>query len=640
MILLTAHNLLRQFDTDPVFRDVTFTVETGEKIGLVGPNGCGKTTLMGILARHETADVGTVDIHKTAEVELLEQITEFSDQQTLLDTVKEGLAHLYELQDQAHDLADAMAQADAGQLDRLQKQYDAVQHELDRHDAYQIDHRVEEVLHGLGFTEEEYDRPITTFSGGQQNRAILGRLLLAAPDLMLLDEPTNHLDIAATEWLEGFLARSSQAVLVVSHDRYFLDSVTQRTLELFGGQLHDYKGNFSAYWRQRDERHEVLRRTHKKQQEFIAKTEDFIRRNKYGQKHAQAADRVKKLERLERVELPQDFQELHMSFATPSRTGDWVIDAIEVEQGFDEPLIEDFTLRIHRGDRIGILGPNGSGKTTLLRTLIGELPPKEGEIRLGTGVEIGYFDQQLTSVDPREPAVEAVRPPNNPEMKPGELRKLLARFGVRGDLALQTVDAMSGGEKTKVALARLAAMNVNLLILDEPTNHLDFWACASLEETLKDYAGTILFVSHDRYFINRVATNVIVLEPNRWRYHEGNYNDYQHFLKATGADTSLDGDISADFPSEASASDTKHKDQSTKSPAPKPKRKFPYRKATEIEADVLALEMQINDLEQDLVDPDVLRDGGRIKQVQMDYEQAQDRLDELMEHWEEAIEMN
>ncbi|REJ81819.1 MAG: ABC transporter ATP-binding protein, partial [Planctomycetota bacterium] len=412
---------------------------------------------------------------------------------------------------------------------------------------------------------------------------------------MLLDEPTNHLDIATTEWLEGFLIRSRQAVIVVSHDRYFLDRVTQRTVEIYRGGVNEYTGNFSAYWRQRKERHELQQRTYEKQQEFIARTEDFIRRNAYGQKHAQAKDREKKLERLERVAPPPGIDEPPITFPKPTRTGDWVLRCEGLSKSFsgngDEngPLFDDLHLQVDRGDRLAIFGPNGSGKTTLVRILTGELSPDTGQVRQGTGVRIayfdqqltsidpelsavdavrpvhdpsvtpgelrkllarfgvrgdlalqtvgamsGYFDQQLTSIDPELSAVDAVRPVHDPSVTPGELRKLLARFGVRGDLALQTVGAMSGGEKTRVALAKLASAEPNVLILDEPTNHLDFWSAAALEQALGDYPGTAIVVSHDRFFLDRVATKMLVLEHGGWRLFEGNYSDYLHLSKVPG----------------------------------------------------------------------------------------------------------
>ncbi|MCH7990431.1 MAG: ABC-F family ATP-binding cassette domain-containing protein, partial [Planctomycetes bacterium] len=379
MILLSVRELTRQFDAEPVFRNVGFTVRQGERIGLVGTNGSGKTTLLNILAGLDHADSGEIEKHSSTEIALLEQETDFAPDQTLIEEARSGLAHLYQLQTEAEELADEISvEQDSAIQKQLQKRFDHIQQELHRLDAYNIDHRVDEVLTGLGFQNEEYERPLRSFSGGEQNRALLARMLLRAPNLMLLDEPTNHLDIEATEWLEGYLSRCKQGIILVSHDRYFLDRVTTRILELSGGTLSDYPGNFSAYWNQREERNKVAHRTWEKQQEFIAKTEDFIRRNKYGQKHAQASDRVKKLERLERVELPTEIQTSAMRFGEPTRTGDWVIDAVDLSKGFAEPLFTDFTLRVNRGDRIGILGPNGSGKTTLLRTILGELEPDSG----------------------------------------------------------------------------------------------------------------------------------------------------------------------------------------------------------------------------------------------------------------------
>ncbi|MEX2286419.1 MAG: ABC-F family ATP-binding cassette domain-containing protein, partial [Planctomycetaceae bacterium] len=522
MILLSARDLSRQFGAQPVFRHVEFDVRAGEKIGLVGPNGSGKTTLLNILAGRDDADEGAVELRPSCDIVLLEQQPDFPPGQTLIDEARLGLDHLYRLQREAVELAELIANETEGDdLRRHQRRYDQIQHELERHDAYHVEHRVEEVLTGLGFAEQDYGRPLVQFSGGQQNRALLARMLLHEPDLMLLDEPTNHLDISATEWLEGYLLKSRQAMLVVSHDRYFLDRVTNRTLEIVQGKVTSYSGNFSAYRKQREERDKVLRRTYERQQEFVAKTEDFIRRNKYGQKSNQAHDREKKLSRLEEVERPREEAAPAMHFGEAARAGDWVIDAVGLWKGFGTPLICDFTLRIARGDRVGILGPNGSGKTTLLRTLIGDLQPDRGSVRLGTGVEIGYFDQQLNSVPADATAIDAVRPPGDMSFTPAVARHHLARFGVRGETALQTVAQMSGGEKSKVALARLAALDVNLLVLDEPTNHLDLWARESLEEALKEFEGTLLFVSHDRYFIDRVAEHVIVLEDDGWRYHAG-----------------------------------------------------------------------------------------------------------------------
>jgi len=655
MLLLAARDLARQFDVDPVFRNVSLEVRAGEKIGLVGPNGCGKTTLLHILAGVDEPDVGTVERHPTTTFGLLEQEAEFTPERTLRAEVQDGLAPLYRLQAEAHELADKLAQTrDPGELARIQKRYDELHQHLDRLDAYHVEHRVDEVLHGLGFDARDYDRPLNTFSGGQQNRALLGRLLLAAPDVLLLDEPTNHLDIAAMEWLEDFLKRSSQAVVVVSHDRFFLDRLTNRTIEVYRGGINDYTGNFSAYWSQREERHKVLWRTYEKQQEFIEKTKDFIARNAYGQKSTQAKDREKKLERVELVELPPDFDVPPISFPKPTRTGDWVFRVEDVSKSFERvdasrsavpaeqrgvgeaavrPLFADVTFQVDRGDRLAIFGPNGSGKTTLLRILLGELKATTGAIRHGTNVSVAYFDQQLTSVDPEVSAIEAVRPLHDPSVTPGQLRSLLARFGIKGELALQTVGAMSGGEKTRVALARLATAEPNVLVLDEPTNHLDFWSAAALEETLRTYDGTVVFVSHDRYFLDQVATRVLVLTADRYDVYDGNYSDYQYFVKATREGSST-------TPAKPAREPLSEKKSAAADAKPQRKRMFPYRKVEDIEANIAATEALIAELHARMVDPLVLRDGGRMRKSTQELEAAETKLAQLMEHWEEASELN
>jgi ATP-binding cassette, subfamily F, member 3 len=640
MILLSLQDVFRQFDADPVLRGISFEIRPGERVGLVGPNGAGKTTLMRILAGMDHPDKGEVTQHRSADVALLEQEADYSSERTVLDEAREGLSALYALQRESAELASAIsAEADPAQIARLQKRFDAVQSELDRLDAHNIDHRVDEVLHGLGFSTAEFAQPLSELSGGQRNRALLARMLLRAPDVMLLDEPTNHLDIAATEWLENWLVSAPQAMIIVSHDRYFLDRVTNRILELWAGRLTDYAGNFSAYWRQRQERGELLQKTYERQQEYIARTEDFIRRNKMGQKSGQAKDREKKLARVEEIERPPEIADLAMNFASAGRPGDWVLDAQQVSKSLGRPLFADFSLRVERGDSLGIFGPNGCGKTTLLRVLLGELPPDSGVARIGTGVKLGYFDQRLTSVDPECDAIEAIRPPDRPEVTPAALRNLLARFGIRGELALQRVGAMSGGEKSKVALARLNAQNVNVLILDEPTNHLDLWARDSLEEALRAYEGTLVFVSHDRYFLDRLAKRVVVCEPEGWKCYEGNYSDYVHFaqqrLLALGQ--SREGPRTARNDTARTAEPPAPTDSSKPT---RRKRRFPYRKIEEIERDIADKEVTLRQLETEMADPQIHRTPDRIREVTRQHETLRAELATLYEHWEEAAELN
>jgi len=638
MLVLSVNNIVRQFDAAPVLDGVTFEICSGEKVGFVGPNGAGKTTLMKILAGLDDPDSGECILHAGARATLLEQAAEFSEARTLLDEAKIGLAPLYALQREAEAAAHTIAvEIDPQARQKLQRRYDSLQQELHRHSAYNIDHRVDEVLFGLGFTADQYDRPITQFSGGQQNRVLLARLLLAAPDLMLLDEPTNHLDIAATEWLEDYLVRCEQAILVVSHDRYFLDKVTKRTLELYHGTTADFPGNFSTYWQLKAEQAEVQGRTWEKQQAFIEKTEEFIRKNFYSNS-VQAHDREKKLARLERVERPRQIVAPAMAFGRARRAGDWVIEATDLTKGFDRPLFSDVSIQVLRGDRVGIFGPNGCGKTTLLRTLLGELPPDSGQVRLGANVEIAYYDQQLAGVAPEMDVIDAVRPANNPTILPAAVRDLVARFGLKGDIVYQKVGSLSGGEKSKVALARVAALNANVLILDEPTNHLDLWSRAALETALREFDGTLLFVSHDRYFMDRVATQIFAFEPTRWRLYAGNYSNYIDSLRRAReeASTASAEALQAVVRTKAATSDESKSNQAVA----RRKRKFPYRKVDDLEAEIARVETDLARLQEELGNPDLYRDGPRVKEVRQTFDGLQADLARLYEHWEEAVELN
>jgi ATP-binding cassette subfamily F protein 3 len=637
MILLSLQEVVRQFDTDPVLQGISLEVRPGEHIGLVGPNGAGKTTLMRILAGFDHPDRGEVTQHRSADVSLLEQEADYASDRRVLDNAREGLAALYALQRESAELAAAIAEeVDAAQVARLQKRFDAVQAELDRLDAHHVDHRVDEVLHGLGFASSEFSKPLSELSGGQRNRALLARMLLRAPDVMLLDEPTNHLDIAATEWLENWLAKAPQAMIIVSHDRYFLDRVADRIWELWGGRLSDYTGNFSAYWKQRHDRVALLQKTYERQQEYIARTEEYIRRNKMGQKSGQAKDREKKLARVEELERPVEIPQPAMNFASTGRPGDWVLEVRDISKSLNRPLFSSFSLRVERGDSLGIFGPNGCGKTTLLRVLLGELPPDSGVARIGTGVKVGYFDQRLTSVDPEYDAIEAIRPADRPDLTPGALRNVLARFGIRGDLALQKVGQMSGGEKSKVALARLSAQNVNVLVLDEPTNHLDLWARDSLEQALRAFDGTLVFVSHDRYFLDRLAKRVVVCGDEGWKCYEGNYSDYLHFAEQRALELQQS---SAPHATRAPANClTEAADTSGK--PPRRKRRFPYRKIDDLEREIAEKEAEMQQLEVEMADPQIHRAPDRIREVTRQHEQLKGELAVLYEHWEEAAELN
>src|SRR5262245_35671373 len=363
MILLSVQDIVKHFGPEPVLAGVTFDIRPGERVSLVGPNGAVKTTLLRIVAGGEEADSGRVEVHTSATFGYLEQQPEFAPGRTVWDEAAAALANIADLARHSEEIAAAMAtETDDAERKRLEQRFEHIQHQLQHHDAYNLDYRIERVLEGLGFARASFQQEVAKLSGGQQNRLLLARLLLAEPDLMLLDEPSNHLDIDATEWLENFLIESDQAILVVSHDRYFLDRVTNRTLELYQGTVESYPGNFTQYKRLKAERLEVQRRTYEKQTEEIAKMEDFIRRYHFGDRHQQAEDRRKKLERIERVAEPREIAAPSMGFPPSSRTGDIVLRVERLKKGFPgKPLFDNLSFDILRGEKWGILGPNGSG---------------------------------------------------------------------------------------------------------------------------------------------------------------------------------------------------------------------------------------------------------------------------------------
>jgi len=636
MIVLSVEGVRKHFGPDPVLNGVTFDVRPGERLSLVGPNGTGKTTLLRIVAGREEADAGRCALHPSVRVGYLEQQPLIQPGRTLWEEARGALQPLIALERESVEVARTLAHTDdPAEHRRLAARFDHLQQELHRHDAYNLDHKIERVLGGLGFAEPVFEQPVESLSGGEQNRLMLARLLLAEPDLMLLDEPSNHLDVEATEWLEAFLAACSAAILVVSHDRYFLDKVTNGTLELFRGTVDRYPGNFSAYLRQKDERLLVQRRAYEKQQIEIEKAKEFIRRNAYGQKHAQAEDRRKKLERIEPVEPPRQIESPIMGFASPARSGDVVLRAEHLGKAYQRPLFDELSFEVARGQRWAILGPNGSGKTTLLRCLLGQVAPDAGRAVLGHGVRIGYFDQHLSSLDDECLVVDAIRP-DHKEFDEQKRRDLLARFGLTGDMAFQKVGSLSGGERCRAALARLHAADANLLVLDEPTNHLDLWAREALQRSLCDFEGTVLFVSHDRYFIDRVADHLLVIQEGRVRVVEGNYGTYRHLVERGLAGHSPPADEDKQ-PAKAARPATAPERQ----PQPvRAKRRFPYRKLDDLEREIFERETRIEALHAGLAEPEVLRDGDRVRQLRAELAEHQSLLKTLYEHWEEAAELN
>jgi ATP-binding cassette subfamily F protein 3 len=448
---------------------------------------------------------------------------------------------------------------------------------------------------------------------------------------MLLDEPSNHLDIDTTRWLEEYLVQQPQGMLIVSHDRYFLNRVATKILELNAGQLSSYAGNFEAYVRLRQERYELELKAWESQREYVEKQEEYIRRVHYGTLAGQARSRRKALDRLERVERPVLIQSPRMHFGSVVRTGDVVFEVNDISKAFDKPLFERLSFQLQRGKRLGIMGANGSGKTTLLRILMGEEKPDCGTIERGHLVHVGYLDQHLNMLPTDMPVIRAVWPRPDPDITEQQMRDLLGRFGLSGDIVNQRVGDLSGGERSRACLAKLVVLGVNVLVLDEPTNHLDIWACEAMEEALREFEGTVVVVSHDRYFLNRVVDLLVVLEGNgKAQVVHGNYDTYE-LLRTTQATAAPRVNHRAPTPAPRTAPATK--------PAPR-KRRFPFRKIEDLEADIARHESRVAELEAALATPDLYRDPPRLKETMNDFDETRRKLAQLYEHWEEAIELN
>jgi ATP-binding cassette subfamily F protein 3 len=638
MLLLSCSGLVRGFDEGPLFSDIGFELFAGDRVGLVGPNGVGKTTLLRLLAGLDRPDDGEIRLHAGARAALLRQQPEFSPGISLIAEARSALNELLAAHDDLIQTAEALAQSTSeSERKSLSQRYDRLESQLRHHDAYNVDHQVERVLEGLGFRAEDYNRPVETFSGGQQSRLMLAKLLLAAPDVLLLDEPSNHLDIEATSWLENYLVEQSQAMLIVSHDRYFLDRVVTKVFEMHAGRIISYPGNYQGYWRLRRERYEMEMKTWQAQQDYIAKQEEYIRRVHYGQLHKQAQSRQKALDKLDRVDRPKFIETPHLHFGEVRRSGDVVLQVDRLTKSYDRPLFSDLAFTLERGRRLGILGPNGSGKTTLLRILMDEEKPDTGQVHRGHLVEFGYYDQHLQTLAEDSSVIRAVWPDGDPKQTDQRMRDLLGRFGLVGDQVQQRVGDLSGGERSRAALARLVASEVNVLVLDEPTNHLDLWACDALEQALLQFEGTVIVVSHDRYFLNRVVDLLIFLDGlGGAQVIHGNYDTYERMrvLKENGD-------------SEKSANDkatTRGKINNQQSARPtagaKRKRRFPYRKMEDLEADIATSETRLRELERLLASPDLYREGEKVKQTKRDFEETKSCLKLLYEHWEEAVEMS
>jgi len=524
-VLYRFDHVRKAFGPREVLKDATWQHNPGEKVGLIGRNGAGKTTLLRMVLGLEEPDAGEVVRANSVRIAAVDQMAPTDLSESLHDFVAGAFEHLHRIESELRRLEHAMAEGDASAA--THDRYDALTHRFENEGGYDMVAEVDKALSGLGFDAADFTRPLSELSGGQKNRAMLAKAILASPDLLLLDEPTNHLDFAAVEYLEEYLAKSRRAYLVVTHDRRFLDRVAEEIVDLENGRMTAYSGGYTAYRRQKAERVLSATRAFDKQQEFVEKEKEYIRRNIAGVNSRQAKGRRTKLARLELLEKPvEDTTEVAFRFDAARIGGRVFLRAKGLDCGYEagKPIVHGVSFELLRGERMAILGENGTGKTTLVKTLAGRLPALAGTAETGHEVSIGYYDQLLSDLDPRKRAIDAVW-----DEHPGEteeaMRSYLALFAFRGEEVFAPIAGLSGGEKGRLTLAVVMKQQHNLLILDEPTNHLDLDSREALEEALQDFPGSIVFISHDRAFIDRLATRVLDLRSGRALLLPGNYSE-------------------------------------------------------------------------------------------------------------------
>ena len=630
MIILSAQNIAKSFGVNAVLRDVSLTVQQGDRIGLVGVNGCGKSTLMRILAGLDAQDGGEISLVRGTRIGYLAQQNMVTSGETVWNELQKVYEPVFAMEAKLRELEDEMAHAhtDEQRFARLSADYDRLTRRFEESDGYSWKSMVSGVLNGLGFKPAQYDQCVDSLSGGEQTRLCLARLLLQKPDLLLLDEPTNHLDMETLQWLENYLAAYKGSVLVISHDRYFLDHVCTGIVEILMGSSEQYNGNYTRYVAQRQERFESRMRAYEIQQKEIERQQAIIARYRMfnREKSIRAAEsREKALDRMEKLEKPVDERAIRFSFEARRRTGEDVLQMSELSKSFSEKhLFHDLTVHVRAGDRVALIGPNGVGKSTLIKIIVGEEKPDTGFIRYGANVDIGYYDQHQSTLHPDKTVLDEVWD-RFPQMEQSNVRGALGMFLFTGDDVFKPIHTLSGGEKGRVALTALMLRKDNLLLLDEPTNHLDMDSREVLEDALADFGGTILTVSHDRYFINRIANRIIEMRPDGVTEYIGNYDDYIERKNRPVAVEAETGKTKTELEKE------KRREKMSRQALRQLKTR-----AQEAEKAVGAKEAEIAELEAQMADPALYSDAQKAADVQRAYQKAQQELQTLYEQWEAA----
>ncbi|WP_206166195.1 ABC-F family ATP-binding cassette domain-containing protein [Mammaliicoccus sciuri] len=634
MILLQINKLEKSYDGEVIFSDVDFEVKTGERIAIVGRNGAGKTTLMKIIAGVESYDEGNISKGKQVTMGYLTQQMTLDSYDTVMNEMKKPFKDVINIEDKMNTLTDWLSiHADAYEQDLYKEklsQYEALSNQYELMDGYNYESKIKTVLTGLDFKESDFDRQIQSFSGGQKTRLSMAQMLLSEPDLLLLDEPTNHLDMETTEWLENYLTHFKGAIVIISHDRYFLDKIVNQVYDVALGSVKKYVGNYSKFLKERDAHYEKVMAEYERQQSEIKKLETFVEKNiTRASTSGMAKSRRKVLERMERIEKPRlDAKSAQINFEINRATGEDVLKVQNLDIGYSKSITPPINLKVKRHDRIAIIGPNGIGKSTLIKTIAQKIPALGGNIVYGSNIQIGYYDQKQAEFTSNMTILDYVWNQYS-HMPEKDIRTILGRFLFTQEEVKKVINDLSGGEKARLQLALLMLEKNNVLILDEPTNHLDIDSKEMLEQALQNFEGTLLFVSHDRYFINELANSIFHITQNGNELFRG---DYQYYLEKLEQREAISRYEQEDIQSTETPKDDQY--YANQKQLKKEKRKL-ERQLEEIENNISTYEEQISDYEHQLTLPEIFNDIEKSNEINNLRVEAERLLEENMEKWEE-----
>lgn len=634
-MILNATNISKSFGSNEIIKDANFLVNEHEKVAIVGVNGAGKTTLLKILTGEEHADSGNVILAKDAKLGYLRQINNVDSTLSIIDELYTVIEHILNMEKRMLEMQEQMQHLSGEALEELYSSYTALTHSYELMDGYAAKSKVIGILKGLGFDENDFDRKINTLSGGQKTRVFLAKLLLEEPDIILLDEPTNHLDLRSIEWLESYLLNYKGAVIIVSHDRYFLDKIVSKVIDIENAEVQMYSGNYSDFSAKKQMLLDAKMKEYLNQQQEIKHQEAVITKLKQFNREKsikRAESRQKQLEKIDRVEAPvTHIENMRLSLDISKESGKDVLTVHDLSKSFDEKhLFSNINFEIKRGERVAIIGDNGTGKTTLLKIINGLLSPDTGEVIYGSNVSIAYYDQEHQVLHMDKTLFDEISD-TYPDMNNTQIRNILAAFLFTGEDVFKKIGDLSGGERGRVSLVKLMLSKANFLLLDEPTNHLDILSKDVLESALNSFPGTICYVSHDRYFINKTATRILDLTGNRLLNYIGNYDYYIEKREAVEGAANLSNNNIEEKPAEISDSKQEWIENKT---AQAQKKKI-SNALNKCEKEIEKIEEKLSLIDEEFANPEISSNVGKLMELQKEKTALEEKLEKLMNEWEE-----